>query len=194
MIPLDSENSTHAQSPQRASMGPDDELFAGESLALYAFEPLNPNELRLHEGQIILVSYRHGQGWLVAEDPATGEQGLVPEEYVRLVREIEAWDAERGAFIDEDGAELDESEELVDESTQSAMARRGHEEDIDSGNSSEAVTDRPSRAMLAEPPDVDHEEGLQMSASTSPISQKKADWKRDRVEDERRQDSGHAEK
>jgi len=194
VIPLDSENSTHAQSPQRASMGPDDELFAGESLALYAFEPLNPNELRLHEGQIILVSYRHGQGWLVAEDPATGEQGLVPEEYVRLVREIEAWDAERGAFIDEDGAELDESEELVDESTQSAMSRREREEDIDSGNSSEAVTDRPSRAMLAEPPDVDHEEGLQMSASTSPISQKKADWKRERVEDERRQDSGHAEK
>ena len=195
MIPLDSENSTHAQSPQRASMGPDDELFAGESLALYAFEPLNPNELRLHEGQIILVSYRHGQGWLVAEDPATGEQGLVPEEYVRLVREIEAWDAERGTFIDEEGdgegAELDESEELVDESTQSTLPR---EEEADSGNSSEAVTDRPSTAMLADPPDVDHEEGLQMSASNSPTSQKKADWRRERDEDERRQDSGHAEK
>lgn len=196
VIPLDSENSTHAQSPQRASMGPDDELFAGESLALYAFEPLNPNELRLHEGQIILVSYRHGQGWLVAEDPATGEQGLVPEEYVRLVREIEAWDAERGAFIDEDAdgdeIELDESGELVDESTQSGVARQV--EDIDSGNSSEAVTDRPSKAMLAEPPDVDHEEGLQMSANASPISQKKAEWRREGVEDERRQDSGHAEK
>jgi hypothetical protein len=109
------------------------------------------------------------------------------------VREIEAWDAERGAFIDEDGVELDESEELVDESTQSAISRQG-EEDVDSGNSSEAVTDRPSRAMLAEPPDVDHEEGLQMSASNSPTSQKKADWKRERVDDERRQDSGHAEK
>jgi hypothetical protein len=193
VIPLDSENSTHAQSPQRASMGPDDELFAGESLALYAFEPMNPNELRLHEGQIILVSYRHGQGWLVAEDPATGEQGLVPEEYVRLVREIDGWDAERGAFIDEDGegAELDESEELVDDSTQPSVTR---EEDVDSGNSSEAVTDRPSRAMLAEPPDVDHEEGLQMSASASPTSQKKADWHRERVEAERRQDSGHAER
>lgn len=193
VIPLDSENSQHAQSPQRASMGPDDELFAGESLALYAFEPLNPNELRLHEGQIILVSYRHGQGWLVAEDPATGEQGLVPEEYVRLVREIEAWDSEKGTFIevDADGAELDESEELVDESTQPSIAR---EEDIDSGNSSEAVTYRPSKAMLEEPPDVDHEEGLQMSASTSPTSQKKVEWTRNRVDDERRQDSGHAER
>lgn len=118
----------------------------------------------------------------------------MPEEYVRLVREIDAWDAERGAFIDEDGdgADLDESEELVDESTRSAVARE--DLDIDSGNSSEAVTDRPSRAMLAEPPEVDHEEGLQMSVSTSPTSQKKADGKRDRVEDERRQDSGHAEK
>jgi hypothetical protein len=202
VIPLDSENSTHAQSPQRASMGPDDELFAGESLALYAFEPLNPNELRLHEGQIILVSYRHGQGWLVAEDPATGEQGLVPEEYVRLVREIEAWDAERGTFIEEDGegegdgADMDESEELAGESSLPATA--GREEDFDSGNSGEAVTDHPSKAMLAEPPDVDHEEGLQMdsSASASPTrGHKKVNWQqRERVEDERRQDSGHAEK
>lgn len=187
IIPLDSENSTHAQSPQRASMGPDDELFAGESLALYAFEPLNPNELRLHEGQIILVSYRHGQGWLVAEDPATGEQGLVPEEYVRLVRDIEAWDTERGAFIDEDEDDgVDETEALVDDSTQPAVPKQ---EDLDSGNSSEAITDRPSKAMLAEPPEVDHEEGLQMSLSGSPTSRKKEDW---RLEDERRQDSGHA--
>lgn len=197
-IPLDSEASTHAQSPQRASMGPEDELFAGESLALYAFEPENPNELRLHEGQIILVSYRHGQGWLVAEDPATGEQGLVPEEYVRLVREIEGWDAERGTFMDAEG---DESGELLveDASTQSAdMASRrqsqsrGEEDDIDSGNSSEAVTEGPSRAMLAEPPEVDHEEGLQMKdVSTSPTTARKTQSWRD---DEKRQDSGHAEK
>jgi hypothetical protein len=118
-IPLDTEASTHAHSPQRASMGPEDELFAGESLALYAFEPENANELRLKEGQIILVSYRHGQGWLVAEDPRTGEQGLVPEEYVRLVREIEGWDVERGDFIDVDGegegdTEMDDADEADD--------------------------------------------------------------------------------
>lgn len=108
LLPLDAELSFYAQSPQRASMGPEDEIYAGESLALYSFEPENPNELRLKEGQIILVSYRHGQGWLVAEDPETGEQGLVPEEYVRLVREIESWDPERGGFIDDDGMLLDE--------------------------------------------------------------------------------------
>lgn len=110
LLPLDAEQSAHAQSPQRASMGPEDEeLFAGESLALYSFEPENPNELRLREGQIILVSYRHGQGWLVAEDPDTGEQGLVPEEYVRLVREIETWDPERGGFIEDESMLVDDS-------------------------------------------------------------------------------------
>ncbi|EME46884.1 hypothetical protein DOTSEDRAFT_94498, partial [Dothistroma septosporum NZE10] len=56
------------------------------SLALYSFEPENDNELRLTEGQTVLVAYRHGQGWLVAENPETGEQGLIPEQYVRLLR------------------------------------------------------------------------------------------------------------
>lgn len=199
LIPLDSEASTHAQSPQRASMGPEDELFAGESLALYAFEPENTNELRLYEGQIILVSYRHGQGWLVAEDPATGEQGLVPEEYVRLVRDIEGWDAERGAFIEIEADDLDESDEQADENTLSGTSHlqsrlQAGDDDLDSGNSSEAVTDRPSRAMLAEPPDVDHEEGLSMNASLSPVNRKTAGFKLEENGDERRQDSGHADK
>ncbi|KAF2224840.1 SH3 domain-containing protein, partial [Elsinoe ampelina] len=56
------------------------------SLALYDFSPENDNELELREGQIIQVGYRHGQGWLVAMNLETGEQGLVPEEYVRLLR------------------------------------------------------------------------------------------------------------
>ncbi|PQE22741.1 sh3 domain-containing protein [Rutstroemia sp. NJR-2017a BVV2] len=49
----------------------------------------NENELPLVEGQVIWVSYRHGQGWLVAEDPKTQESGLVPEEYVRLLKDIQ---------------------------------------------------------------------------------------------------------
>ncbi|KAF1818626.1 uncharacterized protein K489DRAFT_294878, partial [Dissoconium aciculare CBS 342.82] len=73
----------------RASMHPEDESVRGQALALYDFEPENPNELRLREGQTVNVAYRNGHGWLVAEDPTSGEQGLVPEEYVRLVREIE---------------------------------------------------------------------------------------------------------
>lgn len=66
-----------------------DEEFHGKAVALFDFERENENELPLVEGQIIWVSYRHGQGWLVAEDPKTQENGLVPEEYVRLLREIE---------------------------------------------------------------------------------------------------------
>ncbi|KAJ9636333.1 HOG (high osmolarity glycerol) pathway protein [Coniosporium tulheliwenetii] len=67
---------------------PDEEMH-GKAVALYDFTRENENELPLIEGQVILVSYRHGQGWLVAQDPRTGESGLVPEEYVRLLRDIE---------------------------------------------------------------------------------------------------------
>lgn len=66
-----------------------DEEFHGKAVALFDFARENENELPLLEGQIIWVSYRHGQGWLVAEDPKTQESGLVPEEYVRLLRDIE---------------------------------------------------------------------------------------------------------
>lgn len=67
---------------------PDEEMH-GRAVALFDFESEHENELPLAEGQIILVSYRHGQGWLVAQDPKTGESGLVPEEFVRLIRDIE---------------------------------------------------------------------------------------------------------
>src|SRR5437667_3973815 len=60
----------------------------GKAVALFDFQRENENELPLVEGQIIWVSYRTGQGWLVAEDPKTQESGLVPEEYVRLLRDI----------------------------------------------------------------------------------------------------------
>jgi len=67
---------------------PDEEMH-GKAIALFDFMPEHENELPLHEGQVILVSYRHGQGWLVAEDPQSGESGLVPEEFVRLLKHIE---------------------------------------------------------------------------------------------------------
>jgi hypothetical protein len=67
---------------------PDEEMH-GKAVALFDFERENDSELPLVEGQIIWVSYRYGQGWLVAEDPRTQESGLVPEEYVRLLRDIE---------------------------------------------------------------------------------------------------------
>lgn len=57
------------------------------AVALFDFEPENSNEARLVEGQIVWISYRHGQGWLVSENLETGETGLVPEEYVQVLPE-----------------------------------------------------------------------------------------------------------
>ena len=84
---------------------PDEEMH-GKAVALFDFARENENELPLIEGQVIWVSYRHGQGWLVAEDPKTGDAGLVPEEYVRLLRDIEGgWSSlsgEEGTAVEED--------------------------------------------------------------------------------------------
>lgn len=71
------------------AVGCPDEEMNGKAVALFDFTREHENELPLVEGQVIFVSYRHGQGWLVAEDPKSGESGLVPEEFVRLLRDIE---------------------------------------------------------------------------------------------------------
>lgn len=84
----DADQSCYSRDYQFTITSPDEE-FHGKAVALYDFERENENELPLVEGQTIWVSYRHGQGWLVAEDPKTQESGLVPEEYVRLLRDIE---------------------------------------------------------------------------------------------------------
>lgn len=80
--------SRYSRDYQFTIASPDEEMH-GKAVALFDFARENDNELPLVEGQVILVSYRHGQGWLVAQDPKTGESGLVPEEYVRLLRDIE---------------------------------------------------------------------------------------------------------
>ncbi|KAG6013443.1 hypothetical protein E4U43_007281 [Claviceps pusilla] len=84
----EADESRYSRDYQFTITSPDEE-FHGKAVALFDFERENENELPLVEGQIIWVSYRHGQGWLVAEDPKTQESGLVPEEYVRLLRDIE---------------------------------------------------------------------------------------------------------
>jgi len=82
------DESRYSRDYQFTITSPDEEMH-GKAVALYDFERENENELPLVEGQIIWVSYRHGLGWLVAEDPKTQESGLVPESYVRLLRDIE---------------------------------------------------------------------------------------------------------
>lgn len=74
--------------PQPAEEYAADEINR-KAVALFDFQPENDNEVALTEGQVIWILYRHGQGWLVAEDPETGENGLVPEEYVDIYNEEE---------------------------------------------------------------------------------------------------------
>lgn len=111
------------------SIASSDEIH-GKAIALFDFKPENDNEVALKEGQIIWISYRHGQGWLVAEDSQTGETGLVPEEYVQLVNDLEFDEDEPRRFlpdivhnktetgedesdwVDEDDDELPEVEKL----------------------------------------------------------------------------------
>ncbi|KAK4216550.1 hypothetical protein QBC37DRAFT_87031 [Rhypophila decipiens] len=82
------DESRYSRDYQFTITSPDEEMH-GKAVALFDFERENENELPLVEGQIIWVSYRYGQGWLVAMDPTTQENGLVPEGYVRLIRDIE---------------------------------------------------------------------------------------------------------
>ncbi len=82
------DESRYSRDYQFTIASPDEEMH-GKAVALFDFQRENENELPLVEGQVIWVSYRHGQGWLVAEDPKTQESGLVPEEYVRLLRDIQ---------------------------------------------------------------------------------------------------------
>lgn len=108
----------------------------GRAIALFDFIPENENEAPLREGQIIWVSYRHGQGWLVAEDPATGEKGLVPEEYVRMFANHET--------ITTGEAGLDLGDEENDE--QEGMEGEEEEEEVyeyEEWSNSESQADKP---------------------------------------------------
>ncbi|KAL3231619.1 NAP1-binding protein 2 [Nakaseomyces bracarensis] len=61
---------------------PQDYVINQKAVALYDFEPENDNELGLTEGDVVFISYRHGQGWLVAQNEEQTKTGLVPEEFV----------------------------------------------------------------------------------------------------------------
>lgn len=79
---IPSESSSDDYAPRIPSISSDE--INCRAVALFDFVPENDNEVRLAEGQVIWILYRHGQGWLVAEDPELGENGLVPEEYVEI--------------------------------------------------------------------------------------------------------------
>lgn len=75
---------------------PTEYIVNKRAVALYDFEPENDNELGFHEGDILFISYRHGQGWLVAENQARDKTGLVPEEFVSFIETSEEEDNDDG--------------------------------------------------------------------------------------------------
>lgn len=75
--------------PWEDETGEEDDEITGSAVALFDFTPENDNEIALTMGQIVWINYRYGQGWLVAEDDE-GEIGLVPEEYVQLLKSNES--------------------------------------------------------------------------------------------------------
>lgn len=74
-----------------------DYIVNQRAVALYDFEPENDNELGLQAGDRIFISYRYGQGWLVAENQSRTKTGLVPEEFVSFIDENDYADGSSGA-------------------------------------------------------------------------------------------------
>ncbi|CDO94003.1 unnamed protein product [Kluyveromyces dobzhanskii CBS 2104] len=68
---------------------PDEYIVNRRAIAMYPFVPENDNELELKEGDVVYISYKHGHGWLVAENNDRSKTGLVPEEYVQLLESEE---------------------------------------------------------------------------------------------------------
>ncbi|AQZ17517.1 NBP2 (YDR162C) [Zygosaccharomyces parabailii] len=95
------DDGTRYQDKRHSIVLPTDYVINRLAVALYDFEPENDNELGLKEGDIVFISYRHGQGWLVAENQHRTKTGLVPEEFVTYVNEDdENWDEYEEEFQD----------------------------------------------------------------------------------------------
>lgn len=142
-LPYHSRDSRYSKDYQFTIASPDEEMH-GKAVALFDFARENENELPLVEGQVIWVSYRHGQGWLVAEDPKTRESGLVPEEYVRLLRDIEGgWSSLSGEVAGDPSDEPNMRSPVSPESdsgmaaSMADMKRNSHSNHATNGRSSQ---------------------------------------------------------
>lgn len=156
----DAEESRYSRDYQFTIASPDEEMH-GKAIALFDFEKENENELPLKEGQVILVSYRHGEGWLVAEDPLTNESGLVPEEFVRLLREIEGG---LDGLIDENGE--GSAEESCGENVEGND--EGNDEGDDEGNveeTAEGSTTAPVEKSAEAEEQCDPDGGIPLTAA-----------------------------
>ncbi|KAI9672352.1 MAG: HOG (high osmolarity glycerol) pathway protein [Caeruleum heppii] len=140
----DDGESRYSKDYQFTIASPDEEMH-GKAVALFDFARENENELPLVEGQVIWVSYRHGQGWLVAEDPKTHESGLVPEEYVRLLRDIRGdWGSPTKEIHEPSYAEQQPpSSTDVDTPIQGRNDPPGHSSHLSNGSNTSAMQQHP---------------------------------------------------
>ncbi|RUS21976.1 SH3 domain-containing protein [Jimgerdemannia flammicorona] len=85
-LPPSPSTPTSSQRSSRALSEASD--FTGrQARALYDFDAENPSECSFREGELIWVQYRQCPGWLVAD--VGDETGLVPENYVEILEEVE---------------------------------------------------------------------------------------------------------
>lgn len=61
---------------------PETLTLLGKCKALYPYEPQDPAELKLNEGDMIDVYQKNEDGWWYGEVSGTGERGLFPSNYV----------------------------------------------------------------------------------------------------------------
>ena len=94
---------------------PDEEVH-DKAVALFDFAKESEDELPLKEGQIIWVCSQQSQGWVMAEDPRTGELGFVPEKFVRLLPDVE------GSWSTLSGEQPANKERLTDVDTPSNIS------------------------------------------------------------------------
>ncbi|CEP61408.1 adaptor protein NBP2 LALA0_S03e02190g [Lachancea lanzarotensis] len=87
---FDDSDSEDVMTKRQSIVLPANQIVNSQAIALYDFTPENDNELELHEGDTLFIGYRHGQGWLVAENEERTRTGLVPEEYVTLIEAPES--------------------------------------------------------------------------------------------------------
>lgn len=87
------------------------------AVALFDFTPENGNEVPLVAGQVVYITYRNGEGWLVAEDD--NGSGLVPEEYVELLES----DDEAKPFVPRIFQNNDDEWEDTDEELEERMEK-----------------------------------------------------------------------
>lgn len=155
---MDEDDGRYSKDYEFTIVSPDEEMH-GKAIALFDFMPEHENELALREGQIILVSYRHDQGWLVAEDPATKEVGLVPEDFVRLVRHIE------GGLngLREIGIDTPEEEETLETAHDDLATPIAAREDFPAGHTPQLGQGEPGKFPVS----VDNYPAVQSSFSTS---------------------------